>query len=335
MAGSNLSQVFIANADLAGAATAVTSLAVGNVGMYDLASGGFINDAAWNTLSRINFMQGISGSNPIASPIIDTRNIRRVDYTQYDATVAHKVVFSGTPVSSQTLEVRIVVRAIPTDYVNYYPDGFDYSLDGSGYQFPLASFNTTNHKVFPIEITTTTNVLATEFAKIKSAIVANPVLNAMFNCVTADTIQARHAGLIFDVIVNDVAGASTGLTLTTTSYKPGVGNAWQVIGDVKRTQFKQGSMNRMYFADNHPTNVNATWKYDKILIEYAHDWPSSTGIAPAGELNQLVIYLGAGTSALSAEDFAGFEAVFGLVLATDEDVSYPRMNEITVDEVPA
>ena len=321
MAGSNLSQVFIANADLKDHAdTTPANLAAGNVGMYDLASGGFINDAAWTTLDRINFMQGISGSNPIASPIIDTRNVRRVDYTKHDATVAHKVVFSGTPVSGQTLEVRIVVRAIPTDYVNYYPDGFDYSLDNSGYQFPLASFNTTNHKVFPIEIATASTTLATEFAKIKSAIVANPVLNAMFNTATANTIQARHAGLIFDVIVNDVAGASTGLTLTTTSYKPGVGNGWQVIGDVKRTQFKQGSMNRMYFADNHPTNVNATWKYDKILIEYAHDWPSSTGIAPAGELNQLVIYLGDSSTALAAEDFAGFEAGFAMDLATNADL---------------
>lgn len=323
MAGSNLSQVFIANADLKDHAdTTPASLAAGNVGMYDLASGGFINDAAWTTLDRINFMQGIAGSNPIASPIIDTRNIRRVDYTKHVATVAHKVVLGGTPVSGQTLDVKIVVRAIPTDYVNFYPDGFDYSLDGSGYNFPLAAFNTTNHKVFPIEIVTTSTTLATETAKIQAAIQANPVLNAMFKTSAANTIEARHAGLIFDVVINDVAGAANGFTQTVTGYVPGVGNAWQVIGDVKRTQFKQGSMNRMYFADNHPTNVNATWKYDKILIEYAHDWPSSTGIAPAGELNQLVIYLGDSATALAAGDFAAFQTVFAVALATDEDQLY-------------
>lgn len=319
MAGSNLSQVFIANADLKDHAdTTPANLAAGNVGMYDLASGGFINDAAWNTLDRINFMQGISGSNPIASPIIDTRNIRRIDYTKNVATVAHKVVIGGTPVSGQTLEVRIIVRAIPTDYVNFFPDGVDYSLDGSGYNFPLASFNTTNHKVFPLEIVTGSTTLATETAKIQAAIQANPVLNAMFKTSAANTIEARHAGLIFDVIINDAAGAATGLTTTVTGFVPGVGNFWQVLGDVKRTQFKQGSMNRMYFADNHETNVNA-WKYDKIVIEYAHDWPSSTGIAPAGELNQLVIYLGQASGALAATDYAGFEAVFEIALATDED----------------
>ena len=319
MAGSNLSQVFIANADLKDHAdTTPANLAAGNVGMYDLASGGFINDAAWNTLDRINFMQGITGSNPIASPIIDTRNIRRVDYTKSVTTVAHKVVIGGTPVSGQTLEVRIVVRAIPTDYVNFFPDGVDYSLDASGYNFPLASFNTTNHKVFPLEILTGSTTLATETAKIQAAIQANPVLNAMFKTSVANTIEARHAGLIFDVIINDAAGAATGLTTTVTGFVPGVGNFWQVLGDVKRTQFKQGSMNRMYFADNHETNVNA-WKYDKIVIEYAHDWPSSTGIAPAGELNQLVIYLGQASGALAAADYAGFEAVFEIALATDED----------------
>jgi hypothetical protein len=322
MAGSNLSQVFIANADLKDHAdTTPASLAAGNVGMYvlDSAYASFVNDAAWNTFDRINFMQGINGSNPIASPIIDTRNIRRIDYTKHVATVAHKVVIGGTPVSGQTLEVRIVVRAIPTDYVNFFPDGFDYSLDASGYNFPLASFNTTNHKVFPLEILTGSTTLATETAKIQAAIQANPVLNAMFKTSVANTIEARHAGLIFDVIINDAAGAATGLTTTVTGFVPGVGNAWQVIGDVKRTQFKQGSMNRMYFADNHETNVNATWKYDKIVIEYAHDWPSSTGIAPAGELNQLVIYLGDSATALAAGDFAGFQTVFEIALATDED----------------
>lgn len=322
MAGSNLSQVFIANADLAASGTSVANLAAGNVGMYNLSAGAFNNSSAVTALDRVNFMQGIAGANPIASPIIDTRSIRRVDYTKYAASVAHKVVLGGTPVSGQTLEVRIVVRAIPTDYVNFFPDGVDYSLDGSGYDFPLGAFNTTNHKVFPLEIVTASTTLATETAKIQAAIQANPVLNAMFKTSATNTIEARHAGLIFDVLINDAAGAATGFTQTVTGFVPGVGNAWQVIGDVKRTQFKQGSMNRMYFADNHPTNVQSSWKYDKISIEYAHDWPSSTGIAPAGEINQLVIYLGAGSTALAAGDFAGFEAVFAIALATNEDQLY-------------
>lgn len=325
MAGSNLSQVFIANADLAASSTAVSALAAGNVGMYDLSAGTFKNDVSWTTLERINFMQGINGSNPIASPIIDTRNIRRVDYTPHDATVAHKVELTGTPVSGQTLEVRIVVRAIPTDYVNFFPDGFDYSLDSSGYQFPLAAFNTTNHKVFPIEIKTTSATLATETAKIQAAIQANPVLNAMFKTSAANTIEARHAGLIFDVIIVDNAGASTGFDQTVTGYKPGVGNAWQVIGDVKRTQFKQGSMNRMYFADNHETNVYPKNVYDKILIEYTHNWPSSTGIAPAGELNQLVIYIASGTNALTSAEYAGMNAVFAISGTNAEDQLYSAL----------
>lgn len=323
MAGSNLSQVFIANADLQDHSTTTpATLAAGNVGMYDLASGGFINDAAWTTLDRINFMQGISGSNPIASPIIDTRHIRRVDYTPYAATVAHKVVIGGAPVSGQTLDIRIVIRTTPTDYVNFFPDGFDYSLDSTGYDFPLAAFNTTNHKVFPLEILTASTTLVDETAKIQAAIQANPVLNAMFNTSSDNTIEARHAGLIFDVIINDAAGAATGLTTTVTGFVPGVGNAWQVIGDVKRTQFKQGSMNRMYFADNHATNVISTNVYDKILIEYAHDWPSSTGIAPAGELNQLVIYIASGADALTSPEYAGMNAVFAIEGAAAEDQLY-------------
>ena len=32
------------------------------------------------------------------------------------------------------------------------------------------------------------------------------------------------------------------------------------------------------------------FKYDKITIEYEHNWPTSSGIAPAGTLNQVVLY---------------------------------------------
>lgn len=327
MAGSNLSQVFIANADLAAAATSVANLAAGHVGMYDFDPlvNAFVDDVAWTTLPKINFMQGISGSNPIASPIIDTRLIRRVDYTKYAATVAHKIVLGGTPVSGQTLTVRIIVRSTPTDYLSYFPNGVDTTLDGSGYQFPLAAFNTTNHKVFPIEIRTTSTTLATETNKIQAAIQANPVLNAMINTGTTNNFIARHPGLVFEMAISDAAGAATGLTQTTTGFVPGVGNAWQVVGDVRRTDFKKGSMNRMYFADNFPDLVNLTWKYDKILIEYAHNWPTSTGIAPAGELNQLVIYLGASSTALAAGDFAAFQAVFAVALATNEDQNYQAL----------
>ena len=38
------------------------------------------------------------------------------------------------------------------------------------------------------------------------------------------------------------------------------------------------------------TYTNATELYDKLVIEYTHNWPSATGIAPAGDLNQIVIY---------------------------------------------
>ena len=325
MAGSNLSQVFIANADLVGDSVNPATLAAGNVGMYDVNAGAFVDDAAWTTLKSINFMQGITGSNPIASPILDTRMIRRVDYTKYAATVPHKIVLGGTPVSGQTVTVRIVVRTTPTDYLNYYPNGVDTTLDGSGFQFPLAAFNTTNHKVFPIEILTSSTTLATETNKIQAAIQANPVLNALINTGTTNNFIARHPGVVFEMAISNTAGTSTGLTQTVTGYVPGVGNAWQVIADVRRTDLKKGSMNRMYFADNFATNVNPTWKYDKILIEYAHDWPTSTGIAPAGELNQLVIYLGDSSTALASGDFAAFETVFAVALATNEDQIYQAL----------
>jgi hypothetical protein len=81
----------------------------------------------------------------------------------------------------------------------------------------------------------------------------------------------------------------------------------------------------MYFADNHETNVNTSVVYDKILIEYAHNWPSSTGIAPAGELNQLVIYISSGADALTSAEYSGMNAVFAISGTNAEDQLYSAL----------
>ena len=60
-----------------------------------------------------------------------------------------------------------------------------------------------------------------------------------------------------------------------------------------------------------PIAVKAN-KYHKITIEYAHNWPSSTGIAPAGELNQVVLYVGAATVIASNTTDQNITAPFGI-----------------------
>jgi hypothetical protein len=322
MAGSNLSQVFIAHSDLVAASGAIGKA---QVGLYNLATNDYKNDAAWTTLDRIMFRQG-TGGNPINSPLLDTRNIRRVDYTKFEATVAHKVVVAGTaPAAGRTVTFRFVIKTAPVDYLSYYPNGADITLDNSTYEFPLNGFHANNHKVIPVDILST-GTLAGDLARVKLAVeahgVLNPIMAVSTGTVAGDTFTARHPGVTFDIAFQDSEDVALAYTATVTGFKPGVGNAWQVIGDERRCQFKNGNFNRTHIPVAPEQYANATFKYDKITVEYAHNWPNSTGIAPAGELNQLVIYVGDGATALEEDDLAAFQTVFAIALATDEDQLY-------------
>jgi hypothetical protein len=78
----------------------------------------------------------------------------------------------------------------------------------------------------------------------------------------------------------------------------------------------------MYFPFTFPTFAQAGYKYDVLEIQYAHDWPSSTGIARAGELNTVQIFFGGSSTALSyAGASTGTEVatVFGFTGGTDSE----------------
>lgn len=328
MAGSNLTQVFIAHSDLAGSDTTPATLAKAEVGMYNVRANAFNNTSALTALEKVVFMQGTAG-NPIQSPVLDVRNIRRVDYTPYSGSLPCKAVVGGTaPAAGKTVTFRFVIKTAPTDYLSYYPNGYDITLDSSAYEFPLNGFHNNNHKIIPIDVLTT-GTLSGDLGRLKTAVIAHPVLNAIMSVsttsVAGDTFAARHPGVNFDIAFQESEGLSLAYTATVTGFSPGVGNAWQVIADELKCQFKNGNFQRTHIPVLPELYANSTYKYDKLTIEYTHNWPNSTGIAPAGELNQLVIYVADGTSALTAGDMLSAGVVFAIAFATEEDQLYKAL----------
>jgi hypothetical protein len=94
------------------------------------------------------------------------------------------------------------------------------------------------------------------------------------------------------------------------------------LGDEKKQRARYGNFNRMYFPFAFPEFAQPAYKYDVIEIQYAHAWPSSTGIARAGELNTIRIYVGASSTALSyagESTGADFATVFGYTGGTDSE----------------
>jgi len=285
-------------------------------------AGGSVNFAnpSWK-YNRIQFAQGTAG-NPIATPIINTANIKRIKFDPYLAAAGHKTVIDiGTALNSKNATFKFVIRTTPTDYLSFYDQNGSglTDLSGAGYQFPLGAFNTTNHKVISVEslfAARPTNDEAGLYDHLVTIIAANEILNALFKVTdgaTNCTIEARHPGVIFDLIIsNDTDGTELASSVqTVTGFVAGVGNPWQVLGEEIRCRSRYGNFNRMYLPQNMPTYTNSTYQYHKVTIEYATNWPTSTGIAPAGATNQVVIYAADSSTAMVVAD-TNLDAIFNL-----------------------
>lgn len=361
--GTNLNQVFILNtANLEANGNAYTAPTAGDAGIWvldsdtpafrvtalfdaSIESGAAADNtdalALANPLWLVNQFQLVQGTagNPLASPIIQTRNIRSITFDPFEATEGHKSVltpnsgtFTGATIGDVT--IRVIVRTTPTDQLSFYDgDTTNYTLlNGSSAQFPLGAFNTTNHKAISVEVKGADFTNAETFIDAaKIAIDGNGILNKLVTVTdgaSTMTITSNHVGFTFDVVVTKTAdntdliagsAAANLLTEAVTGQVLGAGNAWQVLGDEIRCRYRQGNFNRMYLPQN-PATLTQNYQYHKITIEYEHNWPNSTGIAPAGALNQAVLYAGDSSVAMVAGD-TNIDAVFALS-AVDTQVKY-------------
>ena len=342
--GTNLSQVFISDALTALSGTAFNSSddAADDVGVWNL---GLSTPAYASTkLFETSFVPSdTDASNPaeataaqpfwlvnrfqivqrgapnfIATPIINAADVKSIEYNNYTASVRHAIP-TGTLVANVKYNVKFIIRTTPTTYLNYgntNPGLVD--LSGNNIPFPLAAFNTTNHKAINIGTTGTTATLAGD--KLVTNIQNSSILNDLFtaaNNAGVVTVTARHAGVIFDMIVSNEDTDAILANGTVVEFKPGVGNAWQVLGEELQCRAKYGNFNRMYLPQEFTTYTRLGGSYDKITLTYKTNWPTATGIAPAGNLNQVTIYYtNAGTDPGNTAN--EFDDIFNYTGGTDK-----------------
>jgi hypothetical protein len=329
MAPSNLSQVFFSNttdasiqtaagtvfADLTGTASAV------ELGFWDVDAGDWLS-TAYTGAKRIQVVQGMPSGFPIASPIINVADIKAIKYYAYTATQLHSIAVTPVMVSNittadQPVMVRIALRSVPTCYESFVNPGstsLDISTGTSAatgstkFAFPLVGNHSAGRMIFNIEVPEANgaynhgNTVAGLCTAVYELLGRNTLLNKMFTVAdntTAFTITARHPGTIFDITLTYSDGTALADTQSITGYDSHQGNYWQAISDEKSMRAKYGNFNRMYFPTSFPEFAQPTYKYDVIDISYAHDHPTSTGIARAAELNNVRIYWGKGSTALS------------------------------------
>ena len=301
-------QVFFSDGTLTGTAGAgadsFSDLLNSDVGFWNLdaATGGAWFTTALHAGGSINpqyfqVAQGFATNNPIASPIISAQNVVRITCAGHTPSVRHKV--RSTPVGTdadKTVSIRVVVRNTPTDYISYVNNEVTIAdLSGSGYQFPLGQFNTTNHKLMNLAIPKGSTIAAI-CQNAKTAIENNNTFNSMFSVTliggagteTNFDLEARHAGVVFDVIfVNEEDTTETDGSLVA-AWDPGVGNDWQVRGDELKAREYAGNFNRMYFPQTYADFVADGTVWDRYEIVYKTD--GDRDVVKGSIYGSLIIY---------------------------------------------
>lgn len=336
MAPSNLNQVFVVNnPDMYDSPTAFANnaaVSASALGVWDVDASAYDDDAALTTKKRIQIVQTMPSGNPIASPIIDVKDIVRINYSQWTSVipkVTRAVINGGTPNSGLGVMLRIALRTAPTAYEYFAnPSNGLTDLSGGGKVFPLVGNFSAGRMIFNVEVPAATHA-ASETALITAlynGIINNKTLNAIFVATDGGTsgltLQARHYGVEFDVTCT-YSDSTIYATPTMTKQTPTAdSNYILALSDEKAMRAKYGNFNRMYFPFAFPEFAQPGFKYDVIEISYKHSHPTDTGIARAAELNTIKIYVGASSTALTylaAGTGTDFATVFGYTGLTDSE----------------
>ena len=264
------------------------------------------------TTDYFQVVQGTNKSNPIATPMISPRDVRRIRATVGVATQRHQEQFTFTNLApaaaglAGSVMVKCDIRVAPTFYEMFAnPANANLDLTGNGFTFPILGNFSAGRTMIPIVEIPAGTTGANAAIAVGNAITGNTILNAIFAVTVAGagvTIIARHPGVIFDIAIFDTVAkipstqfstlsGGTSFSIVTTGFNAGVGNYWQVISDEKAQRARYGHFNRMYFPFEQPTYAQVGTQYSVIEVSYEHNWPHSTGIARAGELNNFKIYM--------------------------------------------
>jgi hypothetical protein len=309
--GSNLSQVFVSNTAVADN-VAMSAVPSGVVGIFpngtSAASDGAASDLYVDTpsggteqwiKSRVQVVQGRTAGNPLASPIINTRDIVRLDWKEH--VLAVKAVTTNVTINAVANSTRYALKLVlkHVGAVSNYGE----------YVSPSYQINDRINEVRNYEFTTTgvgTATVAEIAAGLTAAISADS--NAFVTAANATGAQlqitAKDYGSVFQIIDDGDTALSyaSGTLVGSWAGIEGVGTGWQVLNDEKKCQGRYGHLNRLYLPMTAETYANSTYLYHCLDITYRHNWPNSTGIAPAGELNTIRIYLADSSTAMSASD---------------------------------
>ena len=283
-------------------------------------------------------VQAMPSGNPIASPVINTNQVKRLRWDPNNEPVKHKVTVADAGLSAiasgDTLQMVLSVRW-PQD-IAYYESQINPS--GSiGSLTPAVSMAFDNPKRIykSIEYTAASAVVATEHDNFVDAIIADTADDIhKLVTVTVDSndlvVEAKFFGQIIDVFVTKNGERSHGVSAETAAPELGVGSFAEVLSREKKAQYSLGHFNRMYLPTGGETMASKTpgaasstetAGYDRLFIEYENANGGMPGFNRQGQYSTITLYVPNATYA-DQDNGLAVEATFGLIDAAGGSKEY-------------
>ena len=284
-------------------------------------------------------VQALPSGNPIASPIINTSQVKRLRYDFNVEPVLHKINCVASSLASiavgDTLQLVVSLR-FPGD-ISFYEAQVNPSGSVTNVTPAMSAAFDNPKRIYKSRIyTAATATAADEHNAFADQVIADNAsgVNSFSDFITTTLdsndldLTSKFFGAIIEasVIKN---GVKSHVAAEENAMLTGVGSFAEVLSAEKKAQYSQGHFNRMYLPTGGLTHASATAGglssqtalYNRLVIEYENANGTMPGFNRAGNTSTATLYTPVATF---ADDNTGraLEATFGLLDATNTNTEF-------------
>lgn len=290
--------------------------------------------------SQFQLVQAMPSGNPVASPIIHTRQVKRLRWDLNAAPTLHKIDVQSSDLASiavgDTLQLVVSLR-FPGD-ISFYEAQVNPSGSVTNVTPAIsAAFDNPKRIYKSREYTAATATVNTEHNAFADQVIAdnasgvNPFSDFITTTLATNDLDltSKFFGAIIEatVIKN---GVKSHVASETTAMLMGVGSFAEVLSAEKKAQYSQGHFNRMYLptggvthASQNPGNITSTQtlNYDRIVLDYVNPNGTMPGFNKQASESRATIYVPSNGDRTTQAEGLAVEATWGLINAHDGSAS--------------
>ena len=272
-------------------------------------------------------VQAMPSGNPIASPIIQSGQVKRLAYEPFVAPTLHKIncLASGLATIAVGDTLQLVVSLRTPQNTSFYEAQINPSGSVTSLTPAISAAFDNPKRIYKSRIyTAATTTAADEHNAFADQVIADNAsgVNSFSDFITTTLdsndldLTSKFFGAIIEasVIKN---GVKSHVAAEETAMLTGVGSFAEALSAEKKAQYGQGHFNRMYLPTGGVTSATATpgaagTGYDRLILEYVNANNSMPGFNSRGNTSTVTIYTPNDTSFAAEATGIFYEDVFGL-----------------------